>query len=160
MSEKIILLFEFISTILFSLEYFLYKKQIDLIGKDFSKQLREFRKSQKKDFKQANLKIKNSSKLRNILKALLSVILIVISVILLLKINKRPIEYRNPRGLNFNSLVSAFLCLDQPIVISIIPIMFINGCSNEVNLNAASFINPKELEPNGETKYKTKPISN
>lgn len=83
MSEKIILLFEFISTILFSLEYFLYKNQIDLIGKDFSKQLREFRKSQKKDFKQANLKIKNSSRFRNILKALLSVIFIVISGILL-----------------------------------------------------------------------------
>lgn len=59
--------------------------------------------------------------------------------------------------LNLDSLETAFLCLDQPIVISTIAIKLSKGCSNEVNRKAASFICPKEANPNGETKYKTKP---
>lgn len=39
-------------------------------------------------------------------------------------------------------------------------IIFVNGCSKEVNRNAASFICPKTAEPNGETKYKTNPTNN
>lgn len=62
--------------------------------------------------------------------------------------------------LNLDSLESAFLCLDHPIVINTIAIMFINGCSNEVNRNEASFICPSEANPFGDTKYKIRPTNN
>ena len=62
--------------------------------------------------------------------------------------------------LNFNSLETAFLCLDHPIVINTIAIMFINGCSNEVNRKEASFICPKDANPNCDTKYKIRPTNN
>jgi hypothetical protein len=62
--------------------------------------------------------------------------------------------------LNFDSDVVNFLCFDQPIVIRVIAIMFINGCSIEVNLSALSDICPREEKPRGETKYNIKPISN
>jgi hypothetical protein len=45
--------------------------------------------------------------------------------------------------LNFDEVVS-FLCFDQPIVISVIAMYFIKGCSIEVNLSALSDICPRE----------------
>ena len=57
-----------------------------------------------------------------------------------------------PIFLNFPLLLSSFLCLDQPIVIKAIAIIFINGCSIEVSLKAASFIFPAESKPKGEIK--------
>ncbi len=62
--------------------------------------------------------------------------------------------------LNLASLVVAFLCFDQPMVIRVMAIIFVNGCSKEVNLKAASFICPKTAEPKGDTKYKIKPTNN
>lgn len=60
--------------------------------------------------------------------------------------------------LNFILSFNDFLCLDQPIVIRIIAIMLIIGCSNEVSLKAAFFISPKAEKPTGDRKYNTKPI--
>lgn len=54
--------------------------------------------------------------------------------------------------LNLASLVNNFLCFDQPIVIKAIPIILINGCSNEVKRKAASLICPNAAFPKGETK--------
>ena len=62
--------------------------------------------------------------------------------------------------LNLPLLLSSFLCFDHPIVISANAIILINGCSNEVNLKAASFICPKDSNPSGETKYSIKPANN
>ena len=62
--------------------------------------------------------------------------------------------------LNFDSFVINFLCFDHPMVIKVIAIILINGCSNDVKRNILSDICPKELRPNGETKYKIKPINN
>ena len=62
--------------------------------------------------------------------------------------------------LNFNSLETAFLCLDQPIVIKTIAMILINGCSKEVNRSEASFIWPNAADPSGDTKYNTNPTNN
>ena len=62
--------------------------------------------------------------------------------------------------LHFASLVVAFLCFNQPIVIKAMAIIFINGCSNHVNLTSDSAICPIEAEPRGDTKYKIKPTNN
>lgn len=62
--------------------------------------------------------------------------------------------------LNFDSVDIIFLCLDQPIVIKTIAMIFISGCSSEVRRNALSAICPKEAKPNGDTKYKRIPINN
>ena len=53
--------------------------------------------------------------------------------------------------------VVSFLCFDQPIVIKVIAIMLIKGCSSDVKRRAGSFICPKTAFPKGETKYKTSP---
>ena len=60
--------------------------------------------------------------------------------------------------LNFFLPSNAFLCLDQPIVMRIIAIILISGCSKEVSRKAAFFISPKADKPKGDRKYKTKPI--
>lgn len=62
--------------------------------------------------------------------------------------------------LYFDSLVVNFLCFIQPIVTKTIPIILIKGCSNEVKRNALSDICPNDAKPNGDTKYKIKPIKN
>ena len=62
--------------------------------------------------------------------------------------------------LNLASLVTAFLCFDQPTVINTIAIILINGCSNEVKRKEASFICPKAADPSGDTKYNTNPTNN
>lgn len=67
-------------------------------------------------------------------------------------------------SLNFLALSITFLCLDQPIVISTIAIMFINGCST-ANKRAAELNPPIPLaliapKPLGETKKRIRPISN
>ena len=68
--------------------------------------------------------------------------------------------------LNLDSLVVNFLCFDQPIVIKVIAIILINGCSTAVNRKAEFFITTptpellKAEKPNGETKYNIKPINN
>lgn len=67
-------------------------------------------------------------------------------------------------NLNFLALSITFLCLDQPIVINTIAIMFINGCST-ANKRAAELNPPIPLvviasSPLGETKNRIRPISN
>ena len=62
--------------------------------------------------------------------------------------------------LNFASLVVAFLCLDQPIVINTIAMILTKGCSSEVKRKASFFICPKTAEPSGDRKYNTKPTNN
>ena len=62
--------------------------------------------------------------------------------------------------LNFASFVDAFLCLDQPTVINAIAIILTKGCSSEVKRKEASFIWPNTADPNGDTKYNTKPTNN
>ena len=52
---------------------------------------------------------------------------------------------------------NAFLCLDQPIVMSIMAIILVNGCSNEVSRKAAFFMSPKADKPKGDRKYNTNP---
>jgi hypothetical protein len=69
-------------------------------------------------------------------------------------------RYKMENVLNFDLLVVSFLCFAQPTVIRTIAIIFVTGCSNEVNLSAASFICPKEAIPNGEINHATTPITN
>lgn len=54
--------------------------------------------------------------------------------------------------LNFASLAVVFLCLDQPMVINTIPMIFIKGCSKAVSRMAALLISLKPAFPSGETK--------
>ena len=62
--------------------------------------------------------------------------------------------------LNFDSDVVNFLCFTHPMVIKVIAIILISGCSNEVNRKALSDICPREAKPRGETKYRINPTNN
>lgn len=67
------------------------------------------------------------------------------------KIKSNPKPKNIKIDLNLDWLESAFLCLDQPIVIKVIAIILVSGCSNEVNLAVFSMF-PKSAKPLGKNK--------
>lgn len=66
MKEGYILMLEFFSILLFSLEYFLYKKQINYLEKVFIKKLRKLRKDTEKSAKYSKNILQKESKIKKV----------------------------------------------------------------------------------------------
>lgn len=62
--------------------------------------------------------------------------------------------------LNFECESVSFLCFDHPIVINMMAMILISGCSKEVNRNSAFFICPKTAFPSGDTNQSIIPTKN
>jgi len=76
MQDGYILMLEFFSMLLFSLEYFLYKKQINSLEKIFIKKLKELRKSTQEDVKYKKDILSKESKIKKIFKMSFSILIL------------------------------------------------------------------------------------